>query len=76
MSFEYQIRMVCDRCGAEIEPWAKARTLEQVKCAKWRCESNHRHDGVMIGLPSRYGKYSIFCQPCADGKGVKMRRAK
>ena len=40
---------------------------------QWKWERKHTKAGVMLGLPNRYGKYSIFCQPCADGNpNVKL----
>ena len=68
MGFEYQMRMTCDRCGKEIEPWTGAVSLGRLKWdVKHAWTRKHNKTGVMLGLPSRYGKYSIFCQPCADG---------
>ena len=29
--------------------------------AKWKWKRKHAKAGVMLGLPNRYGKYSIFC---------------
>jgi hypothetical protein len=71
MSFEYKMRMVCDRCGKVIEPWTPAGSLDKLKWdVKHRWTSKHEKTGVMLGLPNRYGKYSIYCQPCADGAKV------
>lgn len=74
MGFEYQMRMICDRCHKEIEPWTAAQSLDKLK---WdlKCAWTHKHKkaGAMFGLPNRYGKYSIFCQPCADGAFEKVK---
>ena len=68
MSFEYQMRMVCDRCGKVIEPWTGAASLDKLKWnLKHEWTRKHAKGGVMLGLPNRHGKYSIYCQPCADG---------
>ena len=68
MGFEYQVRMTCDRCGKTIEPWTHVKSVEAIKWdAKWKWKRKHEKTGVMLGLPNRYGKYSIYCQPCADG---------
>jgi len=67
MGIEYQVRMVCDRCGKIIEPWIPQSSFEKIRHLRWDWKRKHSETGVMIGLPNRYGKYSIYCQPCADG---------
>jgi hypothetical protein len=70
MGFEYQVRMICDRCGSEIEPWLQVKSLESINIARWKWQTKHVPSGVMIGLPNHCAKYFIYCQPCADGATV------
>ena len=73
MSFEYQIKMTCDRCGTEIETWTPAKSYEKIKVLRWDWKRKHKESGVMLGLPNRYGKYTIYCQECADGAAPAKR---
>ena len=61
---EYYMRAVCDKCKQEIEPTTKVLPSKIIglKCT-WKHEWKKR--GVMVGLPSRFGKFRLYCEKCA-----------
>lgn len=64
MAIEYTIKAVCDRCKATIEPQMPVKKTD-IDCQRWEWERKWSKQGVMLGLPSRYGKRKLYCAACA-----------
>lgn len=64
MAIEYTMRAACDKCGCEIEP-LKVVKVGEIDNTRWDWRRKWKAEGVMEGLPNRYGKYKLYCAKCA-----------
>lgn len=66
MAIEYTMRAVCDGCQREVE----VRTVvkkSNIDSIRWNWSRKWKEEGVMEGLPNRYGKRKLYCAKCAGG---------
>jgi len=64
MSIEYWMQAKCDKCKAVIEPMQPVRATE-IDPTRWGWERKWKGLGVMLGLPSLFGKRKLYCAECA-----------
>ncbi len=64
MSTEYWMQAICDKCSAVIEPMQPVK-VTKIDSTRWEWERQWSKRGVLVGLPSRYGKRKLYCEKCA-----------